>query len=80
MGSSSVQSRDNSSSHCRLGQYLVPTNSPILVLLQRVHRDPKIWGSDADEFKPERMMGEKFNALPRNAWKVGHLMNSSKHR
>jgi hypothetical protein len=27
-------------------------------------RDPAVWGEDAQEFKPERMLDGKFEALP----------------
>jgi len=41
-----------------------------LCLLAKIQQDPKIWGEDAKEFKPERMLDEKFDKLPKNAWKV----------
>jgi cytochrome P450/NADPH-cytochrome P450 reductase len=51
------------------GQYSVAANEPLLCFLHLVHRDPKVWGSDAEEFRPERMADEFFEALPKNAWK-----------
>jgi len=42
----------------------------IIALLPAIHRDPDVWGEDADEFRPERMVDEKLSTLPRNAWKV----------
>ena len=36
----------------------------------KVHRDPLIYGEDAEDFIPERMLDENFNKLPRNSWKV----------
>ena len=36
----------------------------------KVHRDPRIYGENADNFIPERMLDENFKRLPRNAWKV----------
>lgn len=32
-------------------------------------KDPKVYGNDADEFKPERMLDENFEKLPKNAYK-----------
>ena len=79
-----LQSRAKQNSHFRLGEYLVPTDVPVLVALEKVHRDPKVWGEDAEEFKPERMLNEKFNTLPKNAWKastprpiIGRLLTTS---
>ena len=38
-----------------------------------MQNDPKVWGEDADQFKPDRMLDGKFEALPKNAWKpFGH--------
>jgi cytochrome P450/NADPH-cytochrome P450 reductase len=48
----------------------IPYGLPIGVILPRIHRDPAVWGEDAEEFEPERMLDEKFNKLPPNAWKV----------
>jgi cytochrome P450/NADPH-cytochrome P450 reductase len=27
-------------------------------------RDPAVWGEDAEEFKPDRMLDGRFEALP----------------
>lgn len=51
------------------GKYVVGKNDPIIVLLSKLHRDPKVWGEDAEEFRPERMLDEHFEKLPRNSWK-----------
>lgn len=52
------------------GQYFLPQDASIAALLPSIGRDPKAFGADADEFKPERMYGENFAKLPPNAWKV----------
>ncbi|KAJ5908057.1 Oxidoreductase FAD/NAD(P)-binding [Penicillium taxi] len=51
------------------GKYVLHENEPIALLLGKVHRDPKIYGADADDFRPERMLDEEFEKLPKNAWK-----------
>jgi cytochrome P450 / NADPH-cytochrome P450 reductase len=52
------------------GKYVIPRDQGVGCLLGKIHQDPKIWGEDATEFKPERMLDEKFEQLPKNAWKV----------
>ena len=52
-----------------LGGYAIDRHSKILALLPQCHRDPGVYGEDADEFKPERMLDEKFKTLPKSAWK-----------
>ena len=52
------------------GKYLVKPGTRLTALLSQVQRDPKIYGDDADKFRPERMLDEHFNKLPKNAWKV----------
>ncbi|KAJ5594210.1 Bifunctional cytochrome NADPH reductase [Penicillium hispanicum] len=51
------------------GKYVLEKGETIILALSKMQRDPKVYGSDADEFKPERMLDENFNKLPKNAWK-----------
>lgn len=50
-------------------KYAIPRGQPVTCLLNKIQKDPKVWGDDADEFKPERMLDGKFEKLPKNAWK-----------
>ncbi|KAI0469334.1 bifunctional P-450:NADPH-P450 reductase [Xylaria cf. heliscus] len=51
------------------GRYPVAKDEPCALFLARAHLDPAVWGDDANDFKPERMLDEPFNKLPKNAWK-----------
>ncbi|KAK6443459.1 hypothetical protein LTR95_000286 [Oleoguttula sp. CCFEE 5521] len=51
------------------GKYYVAAGEPIITPLHCLHRDPAVYGGDADEWKPERMLDENFNKLPAAAWK-----------
>jgi len=55
------------------GKYQIEKDQVLVALLPKVHRDPSVYGDDAEIFKPERMLDEPFAALPPNSWKVGHL-------
>ncbi|KAF8217433.1 fatty acid hydroxylase [Mycena galopus ATCC 62051] len=50
------------------GKYAIKKGTNILIQAWELHRDPAVWGDDADEFRPERMLDGKFEALPPNAW------------
>ncbi|OBZ65058.1 hypothetical protein A0H81_14948 [Grifola frondosa] len=50
------------------GKYAVQKDVPIMVNVFMVHRDPEVWGDDAEQFRPERMLNGKFEALPPNSW------------
>lgn len=51
------------------GKYEVPRDAAVVCLLGKIQRDPKVWGDDAEQFRPERMLDENFSKLPKNAWK-----------
>ncbi|KAJ6505385.1 fatty acid hydroxylase [Mycena sanguinolenta] len=50
------------------GKYFVKAGTTILVHVWNMHRDPLVWGEDAEEFRPERHLDGKFESLPPNAW------------
>ncbi|EQB55734.1 cytochrome P450 [Colletotrichum gloeosporioides Cg-14] len=43
------------------GKYPVKTGEMIVANLAKSHFDPAVYGDDADEFKPERMLDENFD-------------------
>ncbi|KAL0949758.1 hypothetical protein HGRIS_009796 [Hohenbuehelia grisea] len=50
------------------GKYSIKAGQFITLQAYCIHRDPLVWGEDAAEWKPERMLDGKFEALPPNAW------------
>lgn len=56
------------------GKYKIEKEDSIVLILSKAMRDPAVWGSDAEEFKPERMLDEEFEKLPKNSWKVSDLI------
>ncbi|KAI0365332.1 cytochrome P450 [Pilatotrama ljubarskyi] len=57
------------------GKYFVKKGQSIIVNTYDCQRDPKVWGDDADHFKPERMLDGKYEALPGGAfaWQEGQI-------
>ncbi|PNS14900.1 hypothetical protein CAC42_2129 [Sphaceloma murrayae] len=51
------------------GEYLIKAGQPILCFLPKIQTDPEVYGEDAQNFRPERMMEENFVKLPGQAWK-----------
>ncbi|KAJ3540280.1 hypothetical protein NM208_g5131 [Fusarium decemcellulare] len=51
------------------GKYLVKSTDRILMSLPRIHRDPKVYGNDAEDFRPERMMNGQYEKLPPGSYK-----------
>lgn len=49
--------------------YKVKKGEIIILLLPMLHRDPSVWGTDVEAFKPERFSAKNFKKLPPNAWK-----------
>jgi cytochrome P450/NADPH-cytochrome P450 reductase len=52
------------------GKYQINKGDVVVALLPRVQKDPAVYGEDAVEFKPERMLDEPFSKLPPHSWKV----------
>ncbi|KAL9619781.1 MAG: hypothetical protein Q9160_005617 [Pyrenula sp. 1 TL-2023] len=53
-------------------KYSVPAGELVIALLAQSHLDPKVYGEDFRDFKPERMLEENFNRLNGefpNCWK-----------
>jgi len=51
------------------GKYHLTAKDRIIAIFPRVHRDPEVYGDDAEAFRPERMLDEEFEKLAPNAWK-----------
>lgn len=61
------------------GKYLVTKDMALVCFLMEIHKDPAVYGEDAEQFRPERMMNEPFGKLPPNSWKVSVPYCSAAH-
>lgn len=62
------------------GKYHITKDMALVSFLMAIHQDPAVYGEDAQQFRPERMMNEPFSKLPPNAWKVRVYSHLSSHR
>jgi cytochrome P450 / NADPH-cytochrome P450 reductase len=53
----------------RVGPYLMPKGSSITALTIMLHRDPAVWGADAEDFNPDHFRPEARSQIPPNAFK-----------
>jgi cytochrome P450/NADPH-cytochrome P450 reductase len=51
------------------GKYPLTPADTLLILQPALHRDPAVWGDDAEAFDPDRFAPENAMKLPPNAWK-----------
>jgi cytochrome P450/NADPH-cytochrome P450 reductase len=51
------------------GRYPITKDDVAVVLIPQLHRDPAIWGDDAEAFRPERFAPELESQRPINAYK-----------
>ncbi len=51
------------------GRYPITKDDVVVVLIPQLHRDPAIWGDDAEAFRPERFAPEVESQRPINAYK-----------
>lgn len=51
------------------GRYPMRRSETALVLVPMLHRDPSVWGNDAERFDPDRFSPDNVAKLPPNAWK-----------
>ncbi|OSS43246.1 hypothetical protein B5807_12111 [Epicoccum nigrum] len=42
------------------GKYYIKASTPIVALFAAVHRGPSVYGSDAEDFRPEHMLNGEF--------------------
>ncbi|KIP01419.1 hypothetical protein PHLGIDRAFT_32544 [Phlebiopsis gigantea 11061_1 CR5-6] len=50
------------------GKYALEKGVRVMCNIYMVHRDTKVWDEDAEEFRPERMLDGKFEAMPPESW------------
>jgi cytochrome P450 / NADPH-cytochrome P450 reductase len=51
------------------GKYQIDQQDQLTVLIPMLHRDPKIWGENSEEFDPDRFTREAEQNRPANAYK-----------
>jgi cytochrome P450 / NADPH-cytochrome P450 reductase len=52
------------------GKYRLTRDQPVMILTAMLHRDPSVWGPDAEEFNPDHFSPEAQAQRPANAFKA----------
>ncbi|XP_070504539.1 probable cytochrome P450 313a4 [Chironomus tepperi] len=56
------------SEEVNLSGYIIPKGTVLGICVHKMHRNPKFWGSDANEFKPERFSPENIKHINPHAY------------
>ena len=51
-----------------LGGYYWPKETTVMINCDRMHKNPKYWGDDADQFKPERHLKNQMDKIDKYAY------------
>ncbi|KAI0203711.1 cytochrome P450 [Astrocystis sublimbata] len=51
------------------GKYRISKDDVVICNIRGLHHDRRVWGDDADDFRPERLMDGRWEKLPPNSWK-----------
>lgn len=51
-------------------EYQIKDQQTVTIFLSGLHRDKAVYGEDAEDFRPDRMLHEAFKQLPPDSWKV----------
>ncbi len=50
------------------GRWTLGERDWVIVMLTGVHRDPQVWGADAEEYDPDRFLPERVRARPAHSY------------
>jgi cytochrome P450/NADPH-cytochrome P450 reductase len=58
------------------GEYQIRDQQVVTIFLSGLHRDKAVYGEDAEDFRPDRMLDEAFKKLPSDSWKVSVVLTA----
>ena len=53
---------------CKIGKYIIPAGTIVFPNLYSMTQDPNLWGSDVNEFKPERFLSKDGKSFQNSWW------------
>ena len=56
-------------------EYQIKDQQTVTIFLSGLHRDKAVYGEDAEDFRPDRMLDKAFKQLPPDSWKVCILVS-----